>query len=130
APRQLRRHLLRGRRPAHGPAPGQLPAGLHARRAHPRGHDAGRAARRARRSRPGLELIMGRLLLVSNRLPVTVSFENGDLAVARSAGGLASGLGALHEDGESLWIGWPGETWAIPAERAAELDERLAAMRL
>ena len=73
---------------------------------------------------------MGRLLLVSNRLPVTVSFDDGELAVADSAGGLASGLGPLHARGESLWVGWPGRTWTIPAERRTELDERLATMRL
>ncbi len=50
----------------------------------------------------------GRLLLVSNRLPVTVTETEGGFQAVPSAGGLASGLRGPHERGESLWIGWPG----------------------
>ena len=50
-----------------------------------------------------------RLLLVSNRLPVTLHHEAGaDPTLARSAGGLATALARLHAERDSRWIGWPG----------------------
>lgn len=56
-----------------------------------------------------------RLLVVSNRLPFTVSTEDDDLLLQPSPGGLATGLSAYLEwrrktspGFESLWIGWPG----------------------
>ena len=50
-----------------------------------------------------------RLLIVSNRLPVTInSNADGDICVERSSGGLATALARTHADHNSLWIGWPG----------------------
>jgi trehalose 6-phosphate synthase/phosphatase len=50
-----------------------------------------------------------RLLIVSNRLPVTIkSEENGDFTIERSSGGLATALSRTHAERNSLWIGWPG----------------------
>lgn len=55
------------------------------------------------------ENVMTNLVLISNRLPVTVSKdENGQLQYQESIGGLATGLKHYHEQGESVWIGWPG----------------------
>ena len=57
---------------------------------------------------------MGRLILVSNRLPVIVEDDQsgeGDAPeqrVNRSTGGLVSGLDSLHQQGDGLWIGHPG----------------------
>ncbi len=51
---------------------------------------------------------MGRLLIVSNRLPLNLSKDKGKLRVERSVGGLATGIGAVYKSKESLWIGWPG----------------------
>ncbi|MFQ6013392.1 MAG: bifunctional alpha,alpha-trehalose-phosphate synthase (UDP-forming)/trehalose-phosphatase [Thermoplasmata archaeon] len=51
---------------------------------------------------------MERLVLVSNRLPVTVDRKKGDLDFYRSVGGLATGLTSLYEVRESIWIGWLG----------------------
>src|SRR5688572_22199396 len=51
----------------------------------------------------------GRLIIVSNRLPVRV-VADGDLATVRaSEGGLATALRKPHHDLGSLWIGWPGD---------------------
>ena len=62
-----------------------------------------------------------RLLLVSNRLPVTLDHEAGaDPTLARSAGGLATALARLHAERDSLWIGWPGA-----AVRSAATRQRL-----
>lgn len=73
---------------------------------------------------------MGRLLLVSNRLPVTATIEHGQLNVRPSSGGLASALGAAHAEGDGLWIGWPGELPRISGPMARALDARLAALRV
>ena len=70
--REPARALLRGRRPDDRRAARQLPAGVHARRPDPRRDDDRRAARRARRPRPRLGVSdESRVLIVSNRLPVT-----------------------------------------------------------
>jgi trehalose 6-phosphate synthase/phosphatase len=71
----------------------------------------------------------GRLLLVSNRLPVTAQVDAGGVRVERSSGGLATGLRGPHERMESLWIGWPGDLPKLRARRRAELDEKLAELR-
>ena len=49
-----------------------------------------------------------RVLIVANRLPVTVGDEDGRLQVRLSSGGLATGLRPMHERSHGLWIGWPG----------------------
>lgn len=54
---------------------------------------------------------MRRLIIVSNRLPVKVTWNEEDgfsLLSSGSAGGLATGLGAFHDTYESLWVGWVG----------------------
>jgi len=59
-----------------------------------------------------------RLLLVSNRLPVTIRNEAGaDLEITRSTGGLATALARPHADRDSLWIGWPGAAFRSVATR-------------
>jgi trehalose 6-phosphate synthase/phosphatase len=72
---------------------------------------------------------MPRLLLVSNRLPVTVKLERGRVAVVRSSGGLATGLAAPHEQSKGLWVGWPGDTSRFTAEQREALDAQLAELR-
>lgn len=51
---------------------------------------------------------MNRLILVSNRLPVTILDDSSGQQVNRSSGGLISGLNPLHLQGDALWIGYPG----------------------
>jgi trehalose 6-phosphate synthase/phosphatase len=72
---------------------------------------------------------MSRLLIVSNRLPITVTQKDGRLDVARSTGGLATGLTGPHERGDGLWIGWPGDTGDVGTAKRADIEDRLAAMR-
>jgi trehalose 6-phosphate synthase/phosphatase len=95
-----------------------------------RGHDALRPkprttprGGRAARSKPS------RVILVSNRLPISVRVEHGQLAVGRGAGGLATGLSGYHDGSDSIWIGWPGETWRLTPDQRKTLRDRLAAMR-
>ncbi len=71
----------------------------------------------------------GRLLLVSNRLPVTAVVDTTGVHVERSSGGLATGMRGPHERMESLWIGWPGDLPKMRAKRRAELDAHLKELR-
>lgn len=63
-----------------------------------------------------------RIILVSNRLPVTVRESPDGLEYQPSSGGLATGLGSLREEMDILWIGWPGRV--APANRK-DVEERL-----
>jgi trehalose 6-phosphate synthase/phosphatase len=71
---------------------------------------------------------MGRLVVVSNRLPFTLQVSGERLEAAPSAGGLVSALSAYleakhREDPafEHLWVGWPGA--AVPSELQARARE-------
>lgn len=73
---------------------------------------------------------MGRLIIVSNRLPITVAGSGDEIEVTPSSGGLATGLGSVHESSESLWVGWSGlDANASPVARRA-LQTQLAHRRL
>ncbi|MDX1909579.1 MAG: bifunctional alpha,alpha-trehalose-phosphate synthase (UDP-forming)/trehalose-phosphatase [Bacteroidia bacterium] len=60
---------------------------------------------------------MSRIIVVSNRLPVTVDRKQGELIYYPSAGGLATGLDSLDASFEKIWIGWPGRPVDSQAER-------------
>lgn len=50
-----------------------------------------------------------KLIVVSNRLPVSVSKQDGKLVFEPSSGGLATAMASLEGDTtQRLWIGWPG----------------------
>ena len=51
---------------------------------------------------------MARIIIVSNRLPITIDRQEGELVYHPSAGGLATGLNSLDRSIERIWIGWPG----------------------
>lgn len=51
---------------------------------------------------------MTQVIIVSNRLPVSVKKEKGRLSFYPSVGGLATGLSSYVDDKRSTWIGWPG----------------------
>ncbi len=51
---------------------------------------------------------MKKLIIVSNRLPVTVKEQNDKLTFEPSMGGVATGLSSLESEYEKHWIGWPG----------------------
>ncbi|HUK24651.1 MAG TPA: trehalose-6-phosphate synthase [Terriglobales bacterium] len=54
-------------------------------------------------------LTKGRLINVSNRLPVQIRKYSGALRAVHSSGGLATALDTLWGDQPGVWIGWPGE---------------------
>ena len=70
-------------------------------------------------------MLSGRLLIVSNRLPVTARLTRDGLRLAPAAGGLATGLRPWHERSNGLWIGWPGDASRLSAEQRAELERQL-----
>ena len=51
---------------------------------------------------------MKKLIIVSNRLPITINTSSGKLKVESSVGGLATGISSLKVKNKKLWIGWPG----------------------
>jgi trehalose 6-phosphate synthase/phosphatase len=71
----------------------------------------------------------GRLLIVSNRLPITVHRDGAGVRVEQSVGGLATGLRAPHERSGGYWIGWPGNLDALSNEDVFAVREQLHAMR-
>ncbi|HEX7337928.1 MAG TPA: trehalose-6-phosphate synthase, partial [Gemmatimonadales bacterium] len=73
---------------------------------------------------------MPRVLIVANRLPVTVKPTEGGVEVQRSSGGLATGLLRPHEQSGGLWMGWSGAPEHLTPQQQAELDRQLADMRL
>ncbi len=70
-----------------------------------------------------------RLVIISNRLPFTVSLKEGRPRFRVSSGGLTSGLWSHLEGGarganeprDFLWVGWPGAS--IPEEHRAAVRE-------
>ncbi|RKH14096.1 bifunctional alpha,alpha-trehalose-phosphate synthase (UDP-forming)/trehalose-phosphatase [Corallococcus praedator] len=69
---------------------------------------------------------MARLLLVSNRLPVTVKVEKDSVSVGRSPGGLATGLSRPHERSGGPWIGWPGDVSRLTDAQRTKVEAQLA----
>lgn len=70
----------------------------------------------------------GRILIVSNRLPVTHGRgPEGQLEVTRSSGGLVTGLREVHEQAGALWI---GHTGLFGDEHGAHIAQALARDRL
>src|SRR5262245_60742350 len=70
-----------------------------------------------------------RMIIVSNRLPITVSVSDGRPRLRRSTGGLATGLSGPHERSNALWVGWPGEIQGMHGARRRHVNEQLAALR-
>ena len=62
---------------------------------------------------------MPQIIIVSNRLPVTVKKVNGVLEFETSTGGVATGLASYAADRKNKWIGWPG----IPSDNLSD-DEK------
>ncbi len=71
---------------------------------------------------------MSRLIVVSNRLPVTVAVTDGRASVSPSMGGLATGLRGPFERSHGLWVGWPGDLSQLDEPGRAAALEQLAAL--
>jgi trehalose 6-phosphate synthase/phosphatase len=71
-----------------------------------------------------------RLLIVSNRLPMTVRHERGRVTIERSSGGLATGMRSPHERSQGWWIGWPGDIGAIDGTAREEMMRQFTENRV
>lgn len=69
---------------------------------------------------------MAQVIIVSNRLPISVKKENAELVFSPSLGGLATGLSSYVNDPNNTWIGWPG----IASDELSENDKQLIATEL
>ncbi|KAH6644095.1 glycosyl transferase [Boeremia exigua] len=66
----------------------------------------------------------GRLLLVSNRLPITIKrADEGKYEMSMSSGGLVSGLSGLSKTTTFQWYGWPG--LEVPEDEVTQLKDQL-----
>ena len=70
-------------------------------------------------------MINDRLLIVSNRLPITAQRGRDGIALTPAGGGLATGMRPFHEASKGLWIGWPGDVSGFTPTEREELDRRL-----
>ena len=70
---------------------------------------------------------MDRLLIVSNRLPISVSKRGRELRFHHSPGGLATGLASVSKSHRGHWIGWPGITSDnLTDKNEAEISKKLS----
>ena len=53
---------------------------------------------------------MSKNIIVSNRLPVQAQKANDSWSFTPTSGGLATGMKSVHQEGDSLWVGWPGKS--------------------
>ncbi|MDF2874700.1 MAG: hypothetical protein K0R22_1383 [Sporomusa sp.] len=80
----------------------------------------------------GNKLDIKRLLVVSNRLPVTIDKKQGEYIFKESVGGLVSGFSAYFNslqdttfsEKDSVWIGWPGIS--VDPDDQQSISERLS----
>jgi trehalose 6-phosphate synthase/phosphatase len=87
-------------------------------------------SRHAHASPPSSDGVGGRLVIVSNRLPVTL-VDNGDgVSVGRSSGGLATGLTHIQRRSGATWIGWTGLADAPRASARGDVDGQLRVGRM
>lgn len=68
----------------------------------------------------------GKLIFVSNRLPVTVEKKKEVINYKQSMGGLATGLGSFYQTYDSVWIGWSGTaSESITEGEKADIEKKL-----
>jgi trehalose 6-phosphate synthase len=66
-----------------------------------------------------------RLLLVANRLPITVKQnEDHEYVFMPSSGGLVTGLNGITQSADCQWFGWPGVE--VPRRHVKAIEKRLA----
>ena len=73
---------------------------------------------------------MGRVLLASNRLPVTLTQGPDGPSLVSSSGGLATALREVHASGDGRWIGWVGDLSRLSGSARSGVHEDLNWRRL
>src|SRR5664279_5294347 len=71
-----------------------------------------------------------RMILVSNRLPITISGNDGNLKVEPSSGGLVTALRPLLLDSAGVWVGWAGTEKSEEIERLLQEHSTKASFAL
>src|SRR4051812_47825895 len=66
----------------------------------------------------------GRVVVVSNRLPLTLKRAGDGWRTERSTGGLATAMGPILKRSEGIWIGWSGEASGARDEKRQKLLDR------
>ncbi len=62
-----------------------------------------------------------RLIVVSNRLPLTLENKNGTWTATASSGGLATAMEPILSKSGGLWIGWTGDDGTLPPDERERL---------
>jgi trehalose 6-phosphate synthase/phosphatase len=65
-----------------------------------------------------------KIVVVANRLPVSVSRRKDGLKIQQSPGGLAAGLRSLRDEGDVVFVGWPGY-WPSSASERKDIERIL-----
>jgi len=63
-----------------------------------------------------------RVIVVSNRLPVSLSEQGGRMVMKRSLGGLATALNSVARRRNLLWIGWAGTDRLLSRQELLDLE--------
>ena len=71
-----------------------------------------------------LPQLNGRIVIVSNRLPVAIAREDEVWGIQPAAGGLVTALAPLVKRHHGLWIGWPGSGPEAPLDSLLEEHSR------
>lgn len=65
-----------------------------------------------------------RLIVVSNRLPVTIERnDDGNYSFKESCGGLSTGMSGVKREFDMIWYGWPGTK--IPRDEESSISQAL-----
>lgn len=73
---------------------------------------------------------MAKLILVSNRLPVSLRLSAEGFELQPSTGGLATGLSSVYQQPETIWVGWHGCQGSLDPTLRQELQVALEERRL
>jgi trehalose 6-phosphate synthase/phosphatase len=73
----------------------------------------------------GRSMTSDRLLIVSNRLPVSARTTADGIRTVDSGGGLATGLRPWHARSRGVWLGWPGDVSGATVAQRDAFDGRL-----
>lgn len=65
-----------------------------------------------------------RLIIISNRLPIAISKEEGDLVSSRGSGGLVTAIAPVIKNRGGVWVGWPGKVDKEDEENARKLLQK------
>ncbi|PKK85799.1 MAG: bifunctional alpha,alpha-trehalose-phosphate synthase (UDP-forming)/trehalose-phosphatase, partial [Thermoplasmata archaeon HGW-Thermoplasmata-1] len=68
---------------------------------------------------------MGKIIIVSNRLPITVRRKGKGTQYEASVGGLATGMSSIYKKQDNIWIGWPGVIQETLGGKEKEIRTRL-----